>query len=84
MYEMKKKDSQMVGFDINGYFVEPTTDTLVYLMNSLEEPDKQKIEEMAERIKIKEKYEMLAKRRSYVVDWFGNDEPSKTSKKRAA
>ena len=68
MYEMKKKDSQMVGFDINGYFVEPTTDTLVYLMNSLEEPDKQKIEEMAERIKIKEKYEMLAKRRSYVVD----------------
>lgn len=68
MYEMKKKDSQVLGFDIDGYFVEPTTDTLVYLMNSLEEPDKQKIEEMAERIKIKEKYEMLAKRRSYVVD----------------
>ena len=68
MYEMKKKDSQVVGFDIDSYFVEPTTDTLVYLMNSLEEPDKQKIEEMAERIKIKEKYEMLAKRRSYVVD----------------
>ena len=68
MYETKKKDSQVVGFDIDSYFVEPTTDTLVYLMNSLEEPDKQKIEEMAERIKIKEKYEMLAKRRSYVVD----------------
>ena len=64
MYETKKKDSQVVGFDIDSYFVEPTTDTLVYLMNSLEEPDKQKIEEMAERIKIKEKYEMLAKRRS--------------------
>ena len=68
MYEMKKKDSQVVGFDIDSYFVEPTTDTLVYLMNSLEEPDKQKIEKMAERIRIKEKYEMLAKRRSYVVD----------------
>lgn len=68
MYEIKKKDSQVVDFDIDGYFVEPTTDTLVYLMNSLEEPDKQKIEKMAERIKIKEKYEMLAKRRSYVVD----------------
>lgn len=68
MYKMKKKDSQVMDFDIDGYFVEPTTDTLVYLMNSLEEPDKQKIEEMAERIKIKEKYEMLAKRRSYVVD----------------
>ena len=66
MCEMKKKDSQVVDFD--GCFVEPTTDTLVYLKNSLEEPDKQKIEEMAERIRIKEKYEMLAKRRSYVVD----------------
>lgn len=68
MCEMKKKDSQVVDFDIDGCFVEPTTDTLVYLMNSLEEPDKQKIEEMAERMRIKEKYEMLAKRRSYVVD----------------
>lgn len=68
MCEMKKKDLQVVDFDIDGYFVKPTTDTLVYLMNSLEEPDKQKIEEMAERIRIKEKYEMLAKRRSYVVD----------------
>lgn len=68
MCEMKKKDSQVVDFDIDGYFVEPTTDTLVYLMNSLEEPDKQKIEKMAERIRIKKKYEMLAKRRSYVVD----------------
>lgn len=61
-------NSQVVDFDIDGCFVEPTTDTLVYLKNSLEEPDKQKIEEMAERIRIKEKYEMLAKRRSYVVD----------------
>ena len=68
MCEMKKKDLQVVDFDIDGYFVKPTTDTLVYLMNRLEEPDKQKIEEMAERIRIKEKYEMLAKRRSYVVD----------------
>lgn len=68
MCEMKKKDLQVVDFDIDGYFVKPTTDTLVYLMNSLEEPDKQKIKEMAERTRIKEKYEMLAKRRSYVVD----------------
>ena len=68
MCEMKKKDLQVVDFDIDGYFVKPTTDTLVYLMNSLEEPDKQKIKEMAERIRIKEKYEILAKRHSYVVD----------------
>ena len=50
------------------YFVEYTTDALVYLMGSLEEADKEKIEEMAERIRIKEKYELLAKRGSYVVD----------------
>lgn len=68
MCEMKKKDLQVVDFDIDGYFVKPTTDTLVYLMNSLEEPDKQKIKEMAERVRIKEKYEILAKRHSYVVD----------------
>lgn len=55
MYEIKKKDSQEGNFDIDGYFVKPTTDTLVYLMNSLEEPDKQKIKEMAERTRIKEK-----------------------------
>lgn len=68
MYEIKEKDSQEGNFDIDGYFVKPTTDTLVYLMNNLEEPDKQKINEMAERIRVKEKYEMLAKRHSYVVD----------------
>ena len=53
--EELKKDLQVVDFDIDGYFVKPTTDTLVYLMNSLEEPDKQKIKEMAERTRIKEK-----------------------------
>lgn len=50
------------------YFFESSADSLVYLMGSLEETDKLKIEEMAERIRIKEKYELLAKRGSYVVD----------------
>ncbi|MBD5096002.1 MAG: helix-turn-helix transcriptional regulator [Lachnospiraceae bacterium] len=50
------------------YFVESTTDSLFYLMGSLDESDKVKIEEMAERIHIKEKYELLAKRGSHVVD----------------
>lgn len=50
------------------YFVESTRDSLVYLMGSLDETDKRKIEEMAERIRIKEKYELLAKRSSYVID----------------
>lgn len=50
------------------YFVESTTDALVYLMGRLEESDRVKVEEMAERIRIKEKYELLAKRGSYVIN----------------
>lgn len=56
------------GKNTDEYFVESTTDALVYLMGSLDESDKTKIEEMAERIRIKEKYELLAKRGSYVID----------------
>ena len=56
------------GNNADNYFVESTTDSLVYLMGSLEETDKIKIGEMAERIRIKEKYELLAKRGSYVID----------------
>lgn len=56
------------GNSTDDYFVESTTDALVYLMGSMEESDKEKIEEMAERIRIKEKYELLAKRGSYVID----------------
>lgn len=56
------------GNNTDEYFVESTTDALVYLMGSLEESDKVKVEEMAERIRIKEKYELLAKRGSYVIN----------------
>lgn len=56
------------GNSTDNYFVESTTDALVYLMGSMEESDKKKVEEMAERIRIKEKYELLAKRGSYVID----------------
>lgn len=56
------------GRDTDEYFVDSTTDALVYLMGSLSESDKCKIEEMAERIRIKEKYELLAKRGSYVIN----------------
>lgn len=56
------------GKNTDEYFMESTTDALVYLMGSLEECDKAKIEEMAERIHIKEKYELLAKRGRYVID----------------
>lgn len=50
------------GFQPNDYFIEYSKDTLIYLMRSLEEKDKEKINEMVERIKIKEKYDMLARR----------------------
>ena len=50
------------------YFVESKTDALVYLMGCLDEADKVKLEEMAERIRIREKYEVLAKRGTYVND----------------
>lgn len=56
------------GNSTDDYFVESTTDALVYLMGSMEESDKEKVEEMAERIQIKEKYELLAKRGSYDID----------------
>ena len=49
------------------YFVESVRDSLVYLMGSLDESDKVKVEEMAERIRIKEKYALLAKRSSDVI-----------------
>lgn len=58
----------LAGKNTDEYFMESTTDALVYLMGSLDESDKEKIEEMAERIRIKEKYELLAKRGSYVID----------------
>ena len=50
------------------YFEETTKDSLVYLMGNMEESDRERIEKMSERIRIREKYELLAKRRSYDVD----------------
>lgn len=44
------------------YFVESDSDALIYLMGSLEETDKCKINAMMERIKTREKYEALARR----------------------
>jgi DNA-binding XRE family transcriptional regulator len=66
--DILNKLCNLSGNSTDDYFVDSTTDALVYLMGSLEECDKIKIEEMAERIRIKEKYELLAKRGSYVID----------------
>ena len=66
--EILSRMCDLSGHSTEDYFVDSTTDSLVYLMGSLEESDKIKIEEMAERIRIKEKYELLAKRGSYEVN----------------
>ena len=51
-------------FDKNpgDYFVDSDSDALIYLMGSLEENDKEKIALMMDRIKTREKYEILARR----------------------
>lgn len=66
--EILSRVCDLSGRNTDDYFVESTTDALVYLMGSLDVADKIKFEEMAERIRIKEKYELLAKRGRYVVD----------------
>lgn len=66
--DLLSKICSLTETSVDDYFVESTTDALVYLMGSLEEADKVRIEEMAERIRVKEKYELLAKRGSYVID----------------
>lgn len=58
----------LAGTSTEDYFAETKADALVYLMGCLDEADKGKIEEMAERIRIREKYELLAKRGTYVND----------------
>lgn len=50
------------------YFTEAPVDALMYFMGCLDDADKTKVEEMVERIRIKEKYELLAKRGRYISD----------------
>lgn len=60
--EILNKVCNLGGFQPNDYFREHNNEALIYLMGTLEENDKEKIAEMMGKIKIKEKYEMLAKR----------------------
>ena len=66
--DLLSKICSLSGASADDYFVESKKGALVYLMGSLEESDKLKIEDMLERIKVMEKYEMLAKRGSYDID----------------
>ncbi len=52
----------MSGKLVDDYFHDSMTDGLVFLMGNLDEHDKDSVSEMLERIRIREKYEELAKR----------------------
>ncbi len=56
------------GLEPSSYFSEIENDSLVYLMGKLQKQDREKVEKMAERIRLKEKYEYLAKRSMDVID----------------
>ena len=58
---------ELSGKKTDEYFTESRKDSLVFLMGSLNESDKNKITEMAARISIKEKYALLSKRSSHVI-----------------
>ena len=60
--EILNKFCNLSGNEPNCYFKEYQQDSLIYLMGTLEENDRSKIDKMVERIKIKEKYESLARR----------------------
>ncbi|MEH2955214.1 helix-turn-helix transcriptional regulator [Candidatus Merdisoma sp. JLR.KK011] len=60
--EILDKMCGVFGRNPGEYFVESDSDGLIYLMGSLEENDKEKIAVMMDRIKVREKYEALARR----------------------
>lgn len=66
--EILSKICKAGGYDLNSYFQDSNNDALIFLMGSLEEPDKEKISELMERIKIKEKYEYLYRRSINDID----------------
>ncbi len=64
--ELFNKVCNLASKSTEEYFKETTEeDSLVYLKGSLEDADKVKIEEMAERIRVKEKSAYLEKRSRY-------------------
>ncbi len=60
--DLLNKICSITGKNPGDYFVDDYNDGLIYLMGTLNKEDKVKIEELIERIKVIEKYEILAKR----------------------
>lgn len=60
--EILTKVCDLGNFQANDYFFDSENDGLIYLMGTLQDNDRDKIKEMMENIKIKEKYAMLSRR----------------------
>lgn len=60
--DILNKVCNLGNYQPNDYFQEEDSDALIYLMGSLEESDKEKINEMIARIRITEKYKIIARR----------------------
>lgn len=60
--DILSKVCDLGSFNANDYFTEIDNDGLIYLMGTLEDNDKEKINTMMENIRIKDKYAMLSKR----------------------
>lgn len=60
--EILNKVCNLGGYEPNSYFKEYQKDALIYFMGTLEACDREKLGAMMKRIKVKEKYEMLARR----------------------
>lgn len=56
------------GASIDDYFIDVNNDALIYLMGSLGEDDKEKVDQMIERIGIKEKYDIFVRRSLNGID----------------
>lgn len=60
--EILTKVCNLGDFKVDDYFIDRNNDALIYLMGTVDEKDKEKISLMINRIKVKEKYDMLARR----------------------
>jgi len=60
--ELLTKVCSLGSFQASDYFMENENDGLIYLMGTLKDSDKEKINKMMENIHIKEKYAVLSKR----------------------
>ena len=53
---------EMGGYSIDDYFEKQSNQSIIFLMGSLSENDVESVKKIMEKIKIKEKYEILARR----------------------